>query len=97
MLNYNDPRAIDVYTNFLKMVTLRYREAPSIGAWVIGNEFAFYDLWEDLTVLPGHRFFGFDEEYSIPAYHRFLEVRTHNFVRWHSCTLDGVIAQFQCF
>eukprot|EP01094_Clydonella_sp_ATCC50884_P029676 TRINITY_DN9372_c0_g1_i2.p1 TRINITY_DN9372_c0_g1~~TRINITY_DN9372_c0_g1_i2.p1 ORF type:complete len:1362 (-),score=400.66 TRINITY_DN9372_c0_g1_i2:63-4148(-) len=75
ILNYNNPDARSVYQRFISLVLRRYRDAPSVGAWVIGNELAMYDLWEDLTKTKVHRFVGYDEEYSLPSYRSFLRDR----------------------
>lgn len=49
LFNYNSPIAIREYQNFLRQVTHRYRDAPSIAAWVIGNEFAYYGTTRELA------------------------------------------------
>src|SRR5262249_30582767 len=40
--------------------TGRYKNRTAIGAWIMGNEYAYFDLWEDPNVYPAHRFIGFD-------------------------------------
>ena len=55
ILNYEDPEARAAFTNYLYQVALRYRDRPAIGGWILGNEVAYFDLWE-----PAHRFVGYD-------------------------------------
>eukprot|EP01094_Clydonella_sp_ATCC50884_P003051 TRINITY_DN12343_c0_g1_i1.p1 TRINITY_DN12343_c0_g1~~TRINITY_DN12343_c0_g1_i1.p1 ORF type:complete len:1380 (+),score=186.73 TRINITY_DN12343_c0_g1_i1:109-4248(+) len=73
VINYNNPRTREIYAEYVATIADRYRDATCVGAWIVGNEFAFYNLLEDLTNLTVHRFLGFDEEYSIPSYRMFLE------------------------
>lgn len=60
VLNYQHPEARRAYARHLTAVTERYREEGAIGAWILGNEYAFFDLWESLEPGEGHRMLGYD-------------------------------------
>jgi len=60
VLNYEHPEARRLYSNHVAAVTGRYRGNPAIGAWILGNEYAYYDLWEDPVAYSVHRFIGYD-------------------------------------
>jgi hypothetical protein len=66
VLNYEHPEARHAYSNYIFQVTARYRDRAAIGAWILGNEYAYFDLWN-----PDHRYLGFDP-YSLASYRRFL-------------------------
>ncbi len=55
VLNYEHPEARQAYSNYLYSVAWRYRTNSAIGGWILGNEYAYFDLWETT-----HRFLGFD-------------------------------------
>lgn len=64
LLNYSSPQARTAYARSLAAVCSRYRKAPAVAAWILGNEFAFFDLWEPV----GQKTFqGYDREFSLPA------------------------------
>ena len=46
VLNYEHPQVRIVYSNFIYQVTSRYRNSTVIGGWILGNEYAYFDLWE---------------------------------------------------
>jgi len=60
VINYEDPRARAAYQQYIAAVTARYQNSTAIGGWILGNEYAYFDLWEDLTLYPVHRFLGYD-------------------------------------
>ena len=60
VINYEDPQARAAYQQYIGAVTARYKDSPAIGAWILGNEYAYFDLWEDRTLYPVHRFLGYD-------------------------------------
>lgn len=72
ILNYNHPEAQKAYSRFIGAVCGHFRQSPAIGGWILGNEFAFYDLWE-----PGEQknFVGYDREWSLPAFQGYLARR----------------------
>ncbi|MFH0879574.1 MAG: beta-galactosidase [Lentisphaerota bacterium] len=72
VLNYNSPEARAAYAGFVSNICARYKDYTCIGGWIVGNEFAYYDLWEPPDQYPSHRFLGFDTNYSVPSYHAFL-------------------------
>lgn len=72
VINYEDPNARRVYTNHIAKVVDRYKNSRAIGAWIMGNECAYFDLWESYTVYPVHRFIGYDP-YSQAAFRAYLE------------------------
>lgn len=69
VLNYEHPLVRAAYSNYIFNVTSRYKNNPVIAAWILGNEYAYFDLWN-----PDHRYLGFDP-YSLTSYHRFLSSR----------------------
>ena len=79
VLNYEHPQARVTYSNFIYQVTSRYRNTSAIGAWILGNEYAYFDLWN-----PDHRYLGFDP-YSLDSYHRFLSEK----YRGHIASLNA--------
>ncbi|MEW6594526.1 MAG: beta-galactosidase [Thermodesulfobacteriota bacterium] len=72
ILNYNHPKAKAAYGRFIGAVCGHFRQSPAIGGWILGNEFAFYDLWEGGEQ---KNFVGYDSEWSLPAYHAYLRRR----------------------
>lgn len=60
VLNYEHPEARRVYLEHITRVTERYKSSPAIGAWILGNEYAYFDLWEDPAKYPARRFLGYD-------------------------------------
>ncbi|MBL9168801.1 MAG: beta-galactosidase [Verrucomicrobiales bacterium] len=60
VLNYEHPDAQKVYQGHIAAVVERYKNSPAIAAWILGNEFAYFDLWEDPAKYPVHRFLGYD-------------------------------------
>jgi hypothetical protein len=60
VVNYEHPEARRVYTNHIAKVVTRYRDSKAIGAWIMGNEMAYFDLWESPTTFRVHRFIGYD-------------------------------------
>ena len=60
VINYEDPEARAVYQKHIATLTARYKDSPAIGAWILGNEYAYFDLWEDPNLYPVHRFLGYD-------------------------------------
>ena len=69
LLNYSHPQAKEAFTRFIGAVCEHYKESPAIGGWILGNEFAFYDLWENAPV---KNQVGYDEQVSLPSYRAFL-------------------------
>ncbi|MDG4474988.1 beta-galactosidase [Thiovibrio frasassiensis] len=69
LLNYSHPQAKESFARFIAAVCARYKASPAIGGWIIGNEFAFYDLWENK---PLKNQVGYDEQASLPSYRTFL-------------------------
>ncbi|MHB1014068.1 MAG: beta-galactosidase [Desulfurivibrionaceae bacterium] len=69
LLNYSHPQAKASFARFIGAVCERYKASPAIGGWILGNEFAFYDLWENNPV---KNQVGYDEQVSLPAYRAFL-------------------------
>jgi hypothetical protein len=60
VINYENPQAQAAYSNYISTVTARYKDSPAIGAWILGNEYAYFDLWEDNKAYSVHRFLGYD-------------------------------------
>ena len=60
VINYEDPQARAAYQQYIGAVTARYKDSPAIGGWILGNEYAYFDLWEHPIFTPWHRFLGYD-------------------------------------
>ncbi|MFA6498462.1 MAG: beta-galactosidase [Desulfurivibrionaceae bacterium] len=69
LLNYSHPQAQEAFARFIATVCERYKASPAIGGWILGNEFAFYDLWENAPI---KNQVGYDEQVSLPSYRAFL-------------------------
>lgn len=72
ILNYNNPDAMNSYAAYVSNVCAHYKDSPAIGGWIVGNEFAYFDLWEPPDTYHTHRFVGYDTNYSLPDYRSFL-------------------------
>ena len=66
VLNYENANARAAYSNYIAQVTFRYRNSRAIGGWILGNEYAYFDLWE-----PARHYLGYDPE-SIASFHAHL-------------------------
>jgi len=66
ILNYEHPGVREVYARYVGQITGRYRNSDAIGAWILGNEYAYFDLWS-----PERYYVGFDP-ISLASYQRFL-------------------------
>lgn len=60
VLNFEHPQARELYRRYIQTLTSHFRDVPSIGGWILGNEYAYFDLWEPPTIFPVHRFLGYD-------------------------------------
>lgn len=60
VINYEHPQAREKYKEHIATVVGRYRNSRAVGAWIIGNEYAYFDLWEDPKKYEVHRFIGYD-------------------------------------
>jgi hypothetical protein len=60
VINYEDPAARAAYLSYIAAVAARYQNSSAIGAWILGNEYAYFDLWEDRSLYSAHRFLGYD-------------------------------------
>ncbi len=69
LLNYSHPQAKESFARFIGAVCDRYKASPAIGGWILGNEFAFYDLWENGPIKSQ---VGYDDQVSLPSYRAFL-------------------------
>ncbi len=66
VLSYENPDARAACSNYIYQVTSRYKNSPVIGAWILGNEYAYFDLWN-----PDRQFLGFDS-YSQASFRAYL-------------------------
>jgi len=66
VLNYEHPSARAACSNYIYQVTSRYKNSAAIGAWILGNEYAYFDLWDT-----SHQFLGFDD-YSQASFRNYL-------------------------
>ena len=69
ILNYEHPLARAAYSNFISAITTRYKDSPAIAGWILGNEYAYFDLWE---AQDPHLFVGYDTNYSLPSFRAYL-------------------------
>ena len=67
VLNYEHPEVRRAYTNYIAQVTGRYRTNQAIGAWILGNEYAYFDLWE-----PARHYLGYETNDSTPSFRQYL-------------------------
>jgi hypothetical protein len=74
VINYEHPLARAAYQKHIGAVTGRYRDSRAIGGWILGNEYAYFDLWEDPDVYNVHRFIGYDT-FSQASYRQYLASR----------------------
>jgi hypothetical protein len=77
VINYENPDARRAYTNNIAKIVDRYKNSPAIGAWIMGNEYAYFDLWEDPNLYPVRRFIGYDA-YSQAAFRNYLKILYSN-------------------
>jgi hypothetical protein len=54
VVNYEHPQAQQAYSNFVYQVAKRYKDSPAIGAWILGNEYSYFDLWNTNRVFLGY-------------------------------------------
>jgi hypothetical protein len=66
MLAYEHPEARRTYERYIEAVTGRYRNSTAVGAWILGNEYAYFDLWNTDRV-----FVGYDPN-SLVSFRRYL-------------------------
>jgi hypothetical protein len=66
VLNYEHPEARRAYSNYISQVTRHYRNTSAIGAWILGNEYAYFDLWD-----PERHYLGYDA-YSQASFRSYL-------------------------
>ena len=57
VVNYEHPRVRLAYSNYVYQVTRRYRDKGIVAAWILGNEFAYFDLWDTNEL---KHFLGYD-------------------------------------
>jgi Beta-galactosidase len=77
VLNYEHPQAQREYMDYVRTVAGRYKDNTTVAAWILGNEFAYFDLWESPTLYPSRRLLGFDS-ISLGSYRQFLAQRYAN-------------------
>ncbi|HTL17663.1 MAG TPA: beta-galactosidase, partial [Patescibacteria group bacterium] len=66
VLSYENPSARAACSNYIYQATKRYRNSAAIGGWILGNEYAYFDLWD-----VAHQFLGFDS-YSQASFRGYL-------------------------
>lgn len=69
LLNYEHPLGQAAYTDFIACITAHYKDSPVIAGWILGNEYAYFDLWETNAA---HCFIGYDTNYSLPSFRTYL-------------------------
>src|SRR5439155_6594426 len=73
VINYEHPEARAAYQRHIAAVTRHFKDSRAIGGWILGNEYAYFDLWENPDVYLAHRFIGFDT-YSQASYRQYLSL-----------------------
>lgn len=58
VVNYEHPKVRTAYSNYVYQVTRRYRDKGIIAGWIVGNEFAYFDLWDSGDI---KHFLGYDD------------------------------------
>lgn len=71
VLNYEHPEARRLYQEHISRVVAHFKNSPAIGGWILGNEYAYFDLWEDPALYPIRRFLGYDP-ISIQSFKAFI-------------------------
>ena len=71
VINYEHPDTRAAYQKHIATVTGHFKDSRAIGGWILGNEYAYFDLWENPKVYLTHRFIGFDT-YSQASYRQYL-------------------------
>ena len=77
VLNYEHPEARQRYQRHIAAVTAHFRDRAAIGGWILGNEYAYFDLWEPPSQFPVHRFLGYDS-ISQERFRKYLAARYEN-------------------
>ncbi len=72
VLAYEHPQARVAYSNFIYTITTRYRNSTAIGAWILGNEYAYFDLWETNRLHLGY------DEFSSARFRQYLSTLYSN-------------------
>jgi hypothetical protein len=67
IMNYENPEVRLAYSNYIYQVTSRYKDSPAVGAWILGNEYSYFDLWNETNKL----YFGYDP-ISLTNFQRYL-------------------------
>lgn len=93
VLNYEHPEARRVYREHIAAVVSRYKNSPAIAAWILGNEFAYFDLWEDPALYPVHRFLGYDAV-SQASFREFLRSSYHGDIAALSANWNSAFPSF---
>src|SRR2546421_55697 len=66
VLNYEHPSARGASSNYIFQAANRYKNSAVIGGWILGNEYAYFDLWDT-----NRQFLGFDS-YSQASFRGYL-------------------------
>jgi hypothetical protein len=66
VVNYEHPATRLAYSNYIYQVTSRYKDRTIIGGWILGNEYAYFDLFN-----PDRQLLGFDS-YSQASFRAYL-------------------------
>jgi hypothetical protein len=66
VVNYEHPSVRLAYSNYIYQVTSRYKNRTIIGGWILGNEYAYFDLFN-----PKLQLLGFDS-YSQASFRNYL-------------------------
>jgi hypothetical protein len=93
VMNYEHPEAQRIYSNYIAAVAARYQGSPAVGAWIVGNEYAYYDLWEDPEVYPVHRFVGYDP-ISQASFRAYLQAIYQTNITWLNTNWQSAYTRF---
>ena len=69
ILNYEHPTARQHYSNFIATLTARYKDSRAVAGWILGNEYAYFDLWENNDP---HLFVGYDTTWSRASFRGYV-------------------------
>ena len=73
VINYEHPLARAAYSNFIAQVTARYKDSKAIAGWILGNEYAYFDLWGNVEpIYQTHLYLGYDTNYCLPSFRAYL-------------------------
>lgn len=88
VLNYEHPSARATSSNYIYQAARRFKNSAAIGGWILGNEYAYFDLWDT-----NRTFLGFDT-YSQASFRGYLAATYSNSIAALNATWSTNYASF---